>query len=109
LVYLSSLFFYLYSWTVISPAGIEEHLPWGPRNYRYDQIRSLETIPAGFRSESLATDGPCDDVILQNGRAIDFSPENEGISGAEIKAVEEFIAARAAKEWKVPSDAQPSQ
>src|SRR6266566_9497483 len=53
LIYASGLTFYLFSWTAIGPAGIEQRLPWGTLHHSFGDIMSLEVIPAGERSDAM--------------------------------------------------------
>ena len=37
----------------MGPDGIEQHLPWTARDHSFQDIKSLETIPDGERSDSI--------------------------------------------------------
>jgi hypothetical protein len=106
-VYASALAFYLFSWTVVSPAGIEDRLPWGRRNHAFDQIASLEVIPDGMHSNELARYGPLHTVTFADGRKFTFGDENEGCSKAEVSTIAKFIAERSKQTWRVRADARP--
>jgi hypothetical protein len=106
-VYLISLVFYLLSWTVVGPGGVEEHLPWGVRQHAFENIVSLAMIPEGFRVDSLKRNGPWYQVRFEDGRRVTFGADNEGISNLELAALAEFIASRAGRSWHVSPDAHP--
>jgi hypothetical protein len=108
-IYLISLIFYLLSWTVVGPGGVEEHLPWGVKQHAFDKIVSLTMIPEGFRVDSLKKNGPWYQVRFEDGRRVTFGADNEGISKLELAATAHFIGLRAGRSWQVPSDARPRQ
>jgi hypothetical protein len=94
LVYASALMFYLFSWTIIGPEGIEERLPWGRLNHSFQGIESLETIPAGEWSSSIKQGGPWYSIKLRSGRSITLSDDNESITPDELTAMTSFVANR---------------
>jgi hypothetical protein len=105
-VYAAGLVFYLFSWTIIGPEGIEEKLPWTTLKHSFRDIGSLETIPDGQRSESLRQDGPWYCINLKSGRSIDLSDGNEGCTRDELSAMTTFIADRSGLAWRRRSDAR---
>jgi len=105
-IYAAGLLFYLLSWDVIGPNGIEEHLPWSALHHSYQDISSLETIPDSQWSESAKKDGPWYSVHCKDGRSIDLSDDNEGITRDELTAMTTFIAERAGLDWTRRSDAR---
>ncbi len=96
---------YLYSWQIVGPEGIESQSPRGHRNYTFNQILWLETIPAGMRSKSLKKDGPWYQVQFTDGHKISFGPENEGSSAAEQTTIAAYIAEQSKTKWRVYGDA----
>jgi hypothetical protein len=100
LVYAAALLFYLFSWTIVSPAGIEERFPWGSRAHRFDQIYALETIPSGEHNETLQKTGPWFNVTFRDGRSFSFGHDNEGLSESESAAIAKYLAERSGKEWQ---------
>ncbi len=106
IVYLAALLFYLRSWVVIGPAGIEQHLPWATLHHSFQDIATLETIPEGQRSDSLRQDGPWYSISLQSGRAMTWSLDNEGITREELAAIARFVAERSGRAWERWSDAR---
>jgi hypothetical protein len=106
ITYAVPLVFYLFSWSVVGPAGIEEHLPWGRRSYSFDQIAFLETIPSGMHSSKVPGDGPWYFVRFVDGRTFGFGDE-EGCSEADFSTIATFIAGQSGQAWRVRPDAQP--
>jgi hypothetical protein len=104
-IYLISLVFYLLSWTVIGPDGVDEHLPWGVRHHALSSIASLTVIPDGFHVDSLAKNGPWYEVGFEEGRRVTFGEDNEGISKPELAAAAEFLASRSGRAWQIARDA----
>ena len=107
LVYAAALLFYLCSWTNVGPAGIEERLPWGRRTHSFDQVASLEMIPDGMHSNTLAQSGPWHKVTFVDGRNFTFGEDNEGCSKVEASAIATFIALQSRQTWRVQPDAKP--
>ena len=107
LIYGVALLFYVCSWTVVGPAGIEERLPWGRRSHSFDQIASLEMIPGGMHSDEVARDGPWHRIVFVDDRNFTFGNGNEGCSEAEISAIATFIAKQSRQTWRVRPDAKP--
>ena len=107
LVYASALIFYLFSWTIIGTDGIKQRLPWGTLRHSFQDIASLETIPDGWRSESLVQNGPWFSINLRSGRTITLSDDNEGITPEELAGVTSFIASRSGLDWVRRRDAHP--
>jgi hypothetical protein len=105
-IYASALVFYLFSWEMIGPDGIEQHLPWTTRKHSFQDIVSLETIPDGERSESIRQNGPWYSIKFKNGRSIDLSDDNEGCTHDELRAMATYIADRSGLTWERRSDAQ---
>jgi hypothetical protein len=105
-VYASALVFYLFSWKMIGPDGIEEHLPWTTRKHSFQDIVSLETIPDGERSESIRQDGPWYSIKFKNGPPITLSEDNEACTHDELLAMTTYIADRSGLKWERKSDAQ---
>jgi hypothetical protein len=105
-VYAIGLVFYLFSWNMIGPDGIEEHLPWTTRKHSFQDIVSLETIPDGERSESIHQDGPWYSIKFKSGPSITLSPDNEGSTDDELRAMATYIADRSGLTWERRSDAQ---
>ena len=106
-VYAAALLFYLFSWTIVGPAGIEQRRPWDHMDHSFDQIRSLETIPGGMRSDKLVKNGPWYNVVFNDGRSFSFGDDNEGCSETEQSAIAKFIAERSGQTWLVRADARP--
>lgn len=106
-IYAAGLLFYLLSWTVIGPDGIEQHLPWTTLNHSYQDISSLETIPSGEWSDSVSKDGPWYSVKFRGGRSITLSEDNEGTTLDELTAMTAFIAERSGRAWVRRSDSRP--
>jgi hypothetical protein len=106
LVYAAALVFYLLSWTIIGPDGIEQRLPWGTLHHSFQDIESLETIPDGERSESLRQNGPWYAIKLRSGRSITLSTDNEGLTSDELSALTSFVADRSGLVWVRRSDAR---
>ena len=104
LIYTAALFAYLTCWTDIGPAGIVDRLPWVCKKHGFDQIASLETIPAGMHSNSVARDGPWYRVNFTDGGNFTFGHENEGCPDADISAIAKFIAERSKQAWQVRPD-----
>jgi hypothetical protein len=105
-VYATGLVFYLFSWTIVGPAGIEQRLPWTMLHHEYEDIVSLEMIPDGQRSESIRQNGPWYSIKFKSGRSITLSPDNEGITREELIAMSAYIADRAGRTWLRRSDAR---
>ncbi len=105
-LYAAALLFYLFSWDIIGPDGIVEHLPWATLNHSYQDISSLETIPNGQRSESISQDGPWYSVKFKGGRSLTLSDDNEGTTLEELSAMTAFIAERSGLVWTRRSDAR---
>jgi hypothetical protein len=105
-VYASALVFYLFSWTIIGPNGIQQSLPWTTLNHSFQDIVSLETIPDGERSESITQNGPWYSIKLKSGRFISLSDANEGCTRDELSAMTTFIADRSGLAWARRSDAR---
>jgi len=105
-IYASALVFYLFSWTKIGPDGIEERLPWTTRNYSFQDIVSLETIPDGERSESITQNGPWYSIEFKSGRSITLSDDNEGSMLDELRAMTAYIADHSGQRWVRRSDAR---
>jgi len=104
LLYASALVFYLFSWTIIGAHGIEQRLPWATLHHSFQDIQSLETIPEGARSDSIAQNGPWYSIKLRSGRSITLSHDNEGGTPDELKEATSFIAARSGLSWSKRSD-----
>lgn len=100
-VYAVALFFYLFSWDEIGPGGIIQRVPWGRRSHSFDEIASLEMIPAKMRSDELVRDGPWHRVWFTDGRDFTFAHDNEGCTEADLVATARFIAKRSGKRWAV--------
>lgn len=105
-IYAAALLFYLLSWEVIGPQGIEQRLPWTTLNHSFQDISSLETIPNGERSESIRQDGPWYSVKFKGGRSFTLSEDNEGTTHEELTAMTAFIAERSGLVWARRSDAR---
>jgi hypothetical protein len=105
-VYVTGLVFYLFSWTLIGPGGIEQRLPWTTRKHSYQDIVWLETIPDGERSNSIAQDGPWYLVRLKDGQSITLSHENEGVTAEELRAMTTYIADRSGIRWARKNDSR---
>jgi len=103
-IYAAGLVFYLFSWTMIGPDGIEQRLPWTTLKHSYQDIVSLETIPDGERSESITQDGPWYSIKLKSGRFITLSDDNEGSTREELVAMTSYIADRSGLTWVRRSD-----
>ena len=99
IVYGVSLVFYVRSWTIIGPGGIEQQLPWGRVVHGFDQIESLETIPGGMRSDSIAKKRPWYSVRLNSGRSVTLEMENEGCTESELSAIAAYVAEQSGKPW----------
>jgi hypothetical protein len=106
-VYASALAFYLFSWTTIGPAGIEDHLPWKTVNHSFQDIVSLETIPDGERSESISQNGPWYSIKFKSGRSIRLSDDIEGCTRDELSAMTTYIAEQSGLEWEQRKDSVP--
>jgi hypothetical protein len=106
-IYASALFFYLFSWEVIGPDGIQQRLPWTTLIHSFQDIVSLETVPDGERSESITRDGPWYSIKFKNGRSIDLSDDNEGCTRDELSAMTAFIADRSGLAWARRQDSRP--
>lgn len=98
----SMVTFYFRSWTVFEPGGIEVQSPWGYKKYSYDQIKSLETVPDGFRSGPTA--GPSYTITLDHGLVINLSLRNEGCSKTDLSAIAAFIAEQSKRTWQLQDD-----
>lgn len=105
LLYALGLIFYLSSWTRVGPAGIEQRLPWGVLEHPFSAIASLETIPAGWRSDVLVQNGPWYSIRLRSGRVVTLSTDNEGTTRVELVQIAEFISQRSGVEWEIRGDA----
>ena len=105
-VYASALVFYLLSWEIIGPDGIEQHLPWTTLHHSFQDIEVLETIPDGDRSDSLDKNGPWYSIKLKSGRSISFSEDNEGCTREELSAMAAFIADRSGRAWVRRTDSR---
>jgi hypothetical protein len=90
-VYASAILFYLFSWTVISPDGIEQHLPWTTRKYPFQSVSSLRI---SRRNNDLVYE-----IYTQDGNYLPFSKSNEGTTSDELAAMTAFIAARTGQQW----------
>jgi hypothetical protein len=106
LIYSAAFVFYLNSWTMVSRAGIDLKLPWGRKHYDFAQIRLLQMVPPAMRSETAAKNGPWYNVEFNDGRAEDFSADNEGLTASEQLAVAEFIAKQCNMAWQIYPDAR---
>jgi hypothetical protein len=98
-IYASALLFYLFSWEIIGPDGIEQRLPWTTRHHSFQDIVSLETIPDGERSESITQEGPWYRITFKSGRSISWGSDNEGCTRDELSAMATFIADRSGRAW----------
>jgi hypothetical protein len=107
-IYLTALFFYLISWEEIGPNGITQHLPWGIKKFDWSEVTRLERIPAGYRSDELAQDGPWANIFV-TGREIDLSRSNEGLSEADLDSIENYITQKTGKHWQLREDARATQ
>ena len=94
IIYAGSMLFYLLSWDIVGPAGIELHHPWGQRKYSFNEVESIETIANGMRSDKLAQNGPWYSVKFSDGYHFTFSKDNERCSEAELSDMATFIAAQ---------------
>jgi hypothetical protein len=106
-VYAAALVFYLFSWTVLGPDGIEERLPWTTFNHSFQDVGSLEMIPDGERSDSIKQNGPWYSINFKSGRSITLSDDIEGSTRTELSAMAAFIADRSGLAWARRSDARP--
>lgn len=106
IVYAAALPFYLLSWETVGPDGIEQRLAWVTLHHSFQDIASLETIPAGERSESLRQNGPWYSIELRSGRSITWSLDNEGTTQDELTAIATFVAQRSGLAWATRSDAR---
>ncbi len=104
-LFATGLFFYLFSWKMIGPDGIEERLAWTTSNHSYQDIASLEMIPYGLRSESLTQNGPWYSIRFKSGRYIIMSDENEGSTREDLRVMTTYIAHRSGLKWVRRSDA----
>jgi hypothetical protein len=107
LIYGCAFAFYLFSWTIIGPDGVEERLPWGKRKHAFQDINSLEAIPDGQRSDSIAQNGPWYSLTFQRGGSITLSHDNEGTTPAELTAMTSHIAKRSGLVWRRRADVRP--
>ncbi len=107
IVYASGLVFYLFSWDVIGPDGIVQRLPWATLKHSFEDVRALETIPDGERSDSISKDGPWYSIKLKSGRSIDLSEDNEGMTRDELQAMIKFISDHTRLTWVRRKDARP--
>jgi hypothetical protein len=105
-IYASGLVFYLFSWTMIGPDGIEQRLPWTTQKHSYKDILWLETIPDGERSESITGDGPWYSIKPKSGRSITLSEDNEGSTLEELLAMTSYIADGSGLRWMRRTDAR---
>lgn len=106
-IYASALAFYLSSWTVVSTSGIESRAMWKRRSHSFDHVRSLDTIPAGMRSDKSAQDGPWYCVSFDDGSSFTFSEDNEGCSDSDLVEIAEFISTKAQRQRYTREDARP--
>jgi len=106
LLYAAALIFYLFSWDVVGPDGIEEHLPWARLTHSFQDIVSLEMIPEGQRSDSISRNGPWYSIKLRSGRSITLSDDNEGITPEELTAMASFVANHSGLVWARRGDAR---
>lgn len=106
-IYATAFVFYLFSWEMIGPDGIEQHLPWTTLTHSYRDIASLKTIPDGDRSDSIRQDGPWYSITLTSGRYITLSHDNEGSTDEELRAMAAYVAKRSGLNWVRRSDARP--
>jgi len=106
LIYASALMFYLFSWTTIEPAGIEQRLPWTTLRHSFGDIESLEVIPVGERSDTIRQDGPWYSIKFQSGRSITWGHDNEGTTHDELNAMATYVADRSGLPWTRRSDAR---
>jgi hypothetical protein len=104
LIYAAALLAYVSCWDDIGPAGIVDRLPWVTKKHGFDQIASLETIPAGMHSDGVARDGPWYRINFTDGGNFTFGHENEGCSDDDISAIAKFIAERSKQAWQVRPD-----
>jgi hypothetical protein len=105
-IYASGMVFYLFSWTIIGPDGIEQRLPWTTLNHSFQDVVTLEKIPEGERSDSIKQNGPWYSIKLKSGRSITLSDNNEGITSDELRALAAYIADRSGRTWARRSDAR---
>lgn len=105
-VYFSALLFYLFSWTIIGPEGIEQRLPWTTRQHSYQDIVSLETIPEGQRSDSITQNGPWYSVRLKDGYSLSLCEDNEACTTEVLNAIATYIGERSGLKWERRSDAR---
>jgi hypothetical protein len=98
--------FYLMSWQVVGPEGIEMRSPWGRKNYAFNEIRWLDTIPAGMHSNSLGRGGPWYQVQFMDGNKMSFGSDNEKSSTAELATIASYIATQSKRRWQVYDDAR---
>jgi len=99
LIYASALLFYLFSWGVVGPSGIEQKVPWGARVHAFDQIVSLQMIPKGEHNDELNADGPWYSAAFSDGSAFTFDASDGGVSDSELTAIAKFVADRSGKNW----------
>ena len=104
LIYAGGLVLYLGSWTVIGPAGIDEHLPWTTRHHSFQEILSLQHVPDGHRSEAYKQNGPWYRLGLPGDRSIWLGLDNEGTTRDDLAAVAGFVAKRTGLSWVMPGD-----
>jgi hypothetical protein len=106
-IYAFALVFYLFSWTTIGPDGIEERVPWTTRTRSFQNIKSLETIPVGQRSDSIAQPGPWYSMNFRSGGSLTLSLDNEGTTPEELTAITSLIAKQSGLAWLPRPDARP--
>lgn len=106
-IYGMALAFYLLSWLVISPEGIEQRLPWTTLRHSFDDIATLQTIPEGERSERLDENGPWYSIQLKSGRVITVGLSNEGVTLEELQAMTDLVSEKAGQEWQRRADSKP--
>jgi len=93
-VYAFGLIIYCTVSTEITPKGIQQSAFFQLRKYQWSDVVRLTEIPEGYRDDRLKLNGPHYWIHLSDGKEIDFSTSNEGLTQKDIQQIVRFLESK---------------
>lgn len=102
IVYLLTGSFYFLSYQTISEQGLSTQLPWGQRNYRFEQIEEILVIPEGHRDRrNKQREGPIYSLRFSDGSNFSFGSQNEALTAEKALEIGRFVAEMAGQQPRI--------